>query len=113
MAKAKEKKKKNQQEFRQLAEVDRIIHEPARLLIVSFLYVVDSADFLFLLNQTGLTRGNLSSHLIKLEEAGYVEIRKEFLKKTPRTLLVLTKKGRHAFIQYRKRIRQVFDDLPE
>ena len=105
--------KDNQQDFRQLAEMDRIIHEPARLLIVTLLYVVDSADFLFLLNQTGLTRGNLSSHLLKLEEAGYVEIRKEFVKKMPRTMLMLTGSGRSAFKMYRNKMKQVFDGLPE
>ena len=107
------KVKINQQEFKQLAEVDRIIHEPARLLIVAVLYVVDSADFLFLMNQTGLTRGNLSSHLIKLEEAGYVEVRKEFVKKMPRTMLMLTEPGHHAFNHYRRRMKKVLDDLPE
>ena len=54
-----------------LAEIDRVIHEPARLLILAYLSVVESADFLFLMNQTALTRGNLSSHLSKLEAAGY------------------------------------------
>lgn len=107
------KDKLNQAEFKQFVDVDRIIHEPARLLIVSLLYVVDSADFLFLMNQSGLTRGNLSSHLIKLEEAGYVEIRKEFVKKMPRTMLMLTEPGRKAFNQYRKKMKQALDDLPE
>ena len=62
-----------------LAELDRVIHEPARLLLVATLSVVESADFLFLMNQTKLTRGNLSSHLSKLQAAGYVEIKKEFV----------------------------------
>lgn len=99
--------------LKQVTEVDRIIHEPARLLIVSFLYVVDSADFLFLMNQTGLTRGNLSSHLMKLEEAGYVEIKKEFKGKIPCTMLMLTEAGRRAFSTYRKQMKQVFDELPD
>jgi DNA-binding MarR family transcriptional regulator len=96
-----------------LAEIDRIIHEPARLLILAYLYVVESADFLFLMRQTGLTRGNLSSHLSKLEMAGYISINKEFVDKIPRTLLRLTNTGRAAFRNYRKNMRQVLENLPE
>jgi DNA-binding MarR family transcriptional regulator len=88
-----------------------VIHEPARLLIVAVLSVVESADFLFLMNQTKLTRGNLSSHLSKLEAAGYVEIKKEFVEKIPRTLLSLTEKGRKAFVEYRRYMQQVLDSF--
>jgi len=94
-----------------LAELDRVIHEPARLLLVATLSVVESADFLFLMNQTKLTRGNLSSHLSKLEAAGYVEIKKEFVEKIPRTLLRLTEEGRNAFIEYRQKMQQVLDSF--
>ena len=94
-----------------LAELDRIIHEPARLLLVATLSVVESADFLFLMNQTQLTRGNLSSHLSKLEAAGYVDIKKEFVEKIPRTLLRLTEEGRNAFVQYRQKMQQVLDSF--
>jgi DNA-binding MarR family transcriptional regulator len=97
--------------FQGLGEIDRVIHEPARLLILAYLSVVESADFLFLMNQTGLTRGNLSSHLSKLEAAGYVEIKKEFVQKIPRTLLRLTERGRQAFLQYRHNMQQVLDSL--
>jgi len=94
-----------------LAELDRVIHEPARLLLVATLSVVESADFLFLMNQTQLTRGNLSSHLSKLEAAGYVEIKKEFVEKIPRTLLRLTEEGRNAFVEYRNMMQQVLDSF--
>jgi DNA-binding MarR family transcriptional regulator len=94
-----------------LAEIDRVIHEPARLLIMAVLSVVESADFLFLMNQTKLTRGNLSSHLSKLEAAGYVEIKKEFVEKIPRTLLSLTEEGRKAFVEYRQKMQQVLDSF--
>ncbi|UCE39689.1 MAG: transcriptional regulator [Thermoplasmata archaeon] len=77
------------------------------------LYVVESADFLFLMRQTGLTFGNLSSHLSKLEKAEYVYIKKEFVGKKPHTMLQLTKKGRDAFMEYRKNMKQVFEELPE
>jgi len=93
------------------AEIDRVIHEPARLLLVATLSVVESADFLFLMNQTKLTRGNLSSHLSKLEAAGYVEIKKEFVEKIPRTLLRLTEEGRDAFFKYRQQMQRVLDSF--
>lgn len=96
-----------------LAEIDRVIHEPARLLILAYLSVVESADFLFLMNQTHLTRGNLSAHLSKLEATSYVEIKKEFVEKIPRTLLSLTEEGRKAFQEYRRSMRQVLDSLAE
>jgi DNA-binding MarR family transcriptional regulator len=93
--------------------IDRLIHEPARFTIMAYLYVVESADFLFLMRQTGLTFGNLSSHLSKLEAAGYVEILKGFKGKKPHTMLRLTKRGRQAFRTYRQQMRQTLDDLPE
>jgi DNA-binding HxlR family transcriptional regulator len=94
-----------------IMEIDKLIHEPARLLIISHLYVVESADFLFLMRQTNLTFGNLSSHLGKLEKANYVNIKKEFVGKKPHTMLKLTKKGRDAFLNYRKRMKKVFEEL--
>jgi DNA-binding MarR family transcriptional regulator len=96
-----------------LSEIDRVIHEPARLLILAYLSVVESADFLFLMNQTNLTRGNLSAHLSKLEATGYIEIKKEFVEKIPRTLLSLTEEGRKAFQKYRRSMKQVLDSLAE
>jgi DNA-binding MarR family transcriptional regulator len=101
----------DQENLQPLAEIDRVIHEPARLLIIAVLSVVESADFLFLMNQTKLTRGNLSSHLSKLEAAGYVEIKKEFMEKIPRTLLSLTEEGRKAFLEYRHKMQQVLDSF--
>lgn len=83
-------------------EIDRIIHEPARLEIMLYLYVVESADFIYLLHQTGLTKGNLSMHLQKLEASEYLEIEKEFHNRKPHTLIKLTPRGRIAFEIYRK-----------
>ena len=96
-----------------LAEVDRLIHEPARLAVIALLYVVESADFIFLMNQTGLTWGNLSAHLSKLEEAGYIEIVKSFKGKRPNTMLRLTQVGRAALQTYRQKMKRVLDGLPE
>jgi DNA-binding transcriptional ArsR family regulator len=96
-----------------IANIDRVIHEPARLMILACLYVVESADFTFLMNQTGLTWGNLSSHLSKLEEVGYVEVEKEFVGRKPHTMLHLTTEGRQAFLDYRADITQLFAELPD
>ena len=87
-----------------LLEVDRVIHEPARLAIVAVLAACDSADFVYLRHATGMTQGNLSAHLSKLEEAGYVGIEKRFQGKKPNTLCRLTDAGRAAFKQYRTRV---------
>jgi DNA-binding MarR family transcriptional regulator len=96
-----------------LAEVDRLIHEPAWLAVIALLYVVESADFIFLMNQTGLTWGNLSAHMSKLEEAGYIEVVKSFRGKRPNTMLRLTQDGRAAFQAYRQQMKRVLDGLPE
>ncbi len=84
------------------APVDPIIHAPARLTIMATLAVVQEADFRYLLHVTELTKGNLSAHLSKLEEAGYVEIEKTFRGKYPLTICRLTEKGRQAFEAYRR-----------
>jgi len=89
--------------------IDKVIHEPARLKIVAQLYVVDSADMVFIMQQLGLTWGNLSSHVTKLEKVGYIEVTKEFFEKKPRTTLKLTDAGRTAFEQYRKSIKRMLD----
>ena len=96
-----------------IKDVDRLIHEPSRLMIMAQLYVVQSADFLFLQNQMQMTPGNLSAHLSKLENAGYVEVTKEFIERKPHTALTLTKKGRAAFKEYRKKVKQFVDKIPE
>jgi DNA-binding MarR family transcriptional regulator len=105
--------KNNDDELNAIQNIDKIIHEPARLLLMAHLFVVDGADFLFLQRQTGLTWGNMSSHLRKLENAGYVSVEKEFIDKKPHTTLKLTDKGRTAFKEYRKNMKQVFEDLPK
>jgi len=90
-----------------MSELDRVIHEPARLTILALLSSVKEADFLYLLRETGLTKGNLSTHLMRLEEAGYVEIEKTYRGKVPQTLLRLTPAGRTAFGKYRKSLKEV------
>jgi DNA-binding MarR family transcriptional regulator len=90
-------------------EIDRIIHEPSRLKIMAQLFVVESADYTFLMKQLGFTWGNLSSHLARLEDAGYVLVEKEFVDKKPRTTLSLTEAGRKAFREYRETMKAVLD----
>ena len=94
-----------------ITNIDRVIHSPARLKILAFLAAVDSVDFTFLLNQIGLTRGNLSSHLNTLEESGYISIQKEFVEKIPRTFIRLTIEGRDAIQNYREKMRTIVDEL--
>jgi DNA-binding MarR family transcriptional regulator len=88
-----------------LNDLDRVIHEPGRLILVALLSSVERTDFLYLQHETGMNKGTLSSHLARLEEAGYVEIEKTFRGKIPQTLLRLTPKGRKAFEQYRRGIK--------
>ncbi len=92
-----------------ISGLDRIIHEPARLMIVALLSSVESADFLFLLKESGLTKGNLSVHLSRLEEAGYIQMQKTFRGKMPHTEYRLTKKGKSAFDEYRKSLGSILE----
>lgn len=91
-------------DLRGLTGLDRLIHEPARLLIVTILSSVESADFLFLQRETDLTKGNLSAHLSRLENAGYVNIEKTFKGKLPLTVCKLTDAGQEALDEYRQKM---------
>jgi DNA-binding transcriptional ArsR family regulator len=93
--------------FEQLANLDRRVHDPARLAILTALAACERADFLFLLRITGLTKGNLSSHLSKLEEAGLVEIEKRFVEKKTQTLVRLSEEGRPAIESYWKEMEKL------
>ncbi len=94
-------------DLRRINDLDRVIHEPARLMIVTILASTESADFLYLERETGLTRGNLSAHLSKLEDAGYVKIEKTYKGKLPLTICKLTSEGRKAFSSYRRQLQQI------
>jgi DNA-binding MarR family transcriptional regulator len=94
-------------------DIDKVIHEPARLMIMANLFMVESADFTFLMNHVGLTWGNLSSHLAKLEKAGYITVEKTYVGKRPYTMLHLTEKGNAAFKQYRSKMMRIFTRLPD
>jgi DNA-binding MarR family transcriptional regulator len=103
----------SEQVLHPLADINQVIHASARLMVLTFLYVVESADYTSLLRLTGLTWGNLSTHLTKLEEAGYVTIHKTFIGKKPHSTISLTEQGRAAFREYKKSLQQVLDDLPD
>ncbi len=95
--------------IRSITGVDRLIHEPSRSVILAILAAVESADFLYLQRETGLTKGNLSVHLSKLEEVGYVSIDKTYRGKVPLTLCRMTEKGRQAFDAYRIQLKKFID----
>jgi DNA-binding MarR family transcriptional regulator len=101
---------KSEPNFSIVDDIDRVIHEPARLAIMAHLSVVESADFLYLKVQTGLTWGNLSSHITKLETAGYIQIEKKFVDRKPQTVIHLTDAGRAAFRIYQQQMKHMFED---
>ncbi|MCK4420171.1 transcriptional regulator [candidate division WOR-3 bacterium] len=90
-----------------MLEIDRLIHEPSRLAILTILFSVKEADFNFILRMSGLTRGNLSRHLSKLEDAGYLGVKKQFLGKIPNTVYSLSKKGRKSYEGYIKKMEEI------
>lgn len=94
-------------ELQELASLDRVNREPARLMMMTVLYATGESDFLYLQRECGLTQGNLSSHLARLEEAGYVAIVRTFKGKYPLTTCRLTPIGRNAFETYVYKMRAV------
>ena len=96
-----------------LADIDQVIHSSARLMILTYLYVSESVDYVFLQRVTGLTWGSLATHLKKLEEAGYIDVKKGYQGKKPHTLLRMTAQGREAYRIYKDKLQQVLGSLPE
>jgi DNA-binding MarR family transcriptional regulator len=88
-------------------DLDRVIHEPARLRVLMILSGVDTADFNFLLSTLGLSKGNLSSHMDRLEKASYVEVTKSFHGKIPHTDYRLTRQGKAALAKYWRALDQI------
>lgn len=108
------KKANDRAEFMPVLEnLDRMVHSIARLMILTFLYVVDEGDMVFLLAQTRLTWGNLSANVQKLKDAGYVEVSKSFVNNRPQTWVKLTNEGRDAYREYRTSMKQVLECLPD
>ena len=100
-------------QVKSLAEIDPVIHSPTRLKVMTYLYLVENIDFVYLKRVTDLSWGNLSKHLTKLEEAGYVLMEKSFENKKPKTLIWLSDQGRQAFQQYKDNLQQIFEGLPD
>jgi len=100
-------------ELKKLEEIDPVIHSPTRLKVMTYLYLVENIDFVYLKRVTDLSWGNLSKHLTKLEEAGYVVMEKTFENKKPKTLIWLSDQGREAFQQYKDNLQQIFEGLPD
>ena len=96
------------EKIQEINNLDQIIHARARLLIISYIYLSGRADFRFLHVQTRLTWGNLSTHMSKLEEAGYVTIKKKIIQKKTYTTAFITKEGKNAFEEYKKQILGIF-----
>jgi DNA-binding MarR family transcriptional regulator len=96
-----------------MSNLDPLIHAPARLKVMTQLYVLDAANATFLVNRTNLTWGNLSTHVSKLEAGGYVKLEKGFRGKKPHTMISLTRKGRDKFRRYRASMQKLLNDLPE
>ena len=99
--------------LKNLAGLDPLIHAPARLMVLTYLYVVEAIDFVYLKRVTELSWGNLSRHLSKLEEAGYLEMEKTFQDKKPHTMIRLTGQGRAAFRAYKDGLQEVLGNLPD
>jgi DNA-binding transcriptional ArsR family regulator len=93
--------------IRAISRLDRLVHEPARLQILMFLEAVEEADFLYLQREGGFTQGNLSGHLSKLEDAGYIRIQKTFKGKMPLTVCRLTAAGAKALRTYCAQMRDI------
>jgi len=102
-------KKQTTDSLSEIMNIDRLVHSPARLSILTYLSVVEEGDAVYLLNQTGLTWGNLSANVTRLQEAGYIEVVKEFKDKKPHTLLKLTDRGRKAFHDYQNKMKGLLD----
>jgi DNA-binding MarR family transcriptional regulator len=96
-----------------LSRLDPVVHAPARLNLLTQLYVVEAADATFLVKQTGLSWGNFATHINRLEDSGYVAVQKSFRGKKPLTMIRLTPRGRKAFREYRANIQQALADLPD
>ena len=108
-----DKENKKNQEFKQLDDIDPLIHSPTRLKVMTYLYLVENIDYVYLKRVTGLSWGNLSRHLTKLGEDRYCRCHGPCGLRIPKTLIWLTKTGREAFQKYKDNLQQIFKNLPD
>ncbi|MEE4193763.1 MAG: transcriptional regulator [Anaerolineae bacterium] len=101
----------NEPSLGEIFDLDRMIHEPARLMILILLTQVSEVDFVFLLNTTGLTRGNLSSHLSRLEESGFIQLEKRFVDRKPQTVCWITDEGKRKLANYTAQLQTIMTFL--
>jgi DNA-binding MarR family transcriptional regulator len=101
---------KNDQNLHLDVEINRLVHEPARLKILAYLSAVERADFVFLVSRIGLTMGNLSAHISKLDEAGYIIVKKQFKDNRPHTMISITEEGKEAFFTYREEMLRIIGE---
>jgi len=99
------------EDWKSITEVDKLIHEPSRLMILTILNAVEKADFVYLQRETGLTRGNLSAHLTKLNDGRYINIQKTFNGKIPQTICQITVDGKTAFQKYTEYLKNVVSKI--
>ena len=95
-----------------IPDIDGFIHEPARLRLLPFLSVLERADFVYLLRESGLSKGNLSVQMTKLHEAGFVDVEKRFVDNRPRTTYSLTAGGRRSLRAYKRTLVELLSALP-
>jgi len=93
-------------------DIDTLVHEPARLRLLTYLSLLERADFVYLLGQSGLSKGNLSVQMGKLSAAGLVQVDKEFVDNRPRTTYALTRAGRTRLARYRRTLAAILAALP-
>jgi len=96
-----------------LQDINHIIHTPIRLMIMMYLYTVESVDYVFLRRMTNLTWGSLATHINKLEEANYIEVDKGYRGKKPHSMIRMTEQGRNAFKEYKDRMEGVFSSIED
>lgn len=103
--------KRNKNILEQILMIDKTIHEPARLFIMSILYNTQEVDFLFLLNETQLSKGNIATHTRKLEEAGYLTVKKEFVGKKTHSSYTITTNGKKIFEEYTDSMKKILEAI--
>ena len=105
--------KENNVIFDEILMIDKTIHEPARLFLMSILYNTEEVDFLFLLNETQLSKGNIATHTRKLEDEGYLTVKKEFVGKKTHSIYTITENGKKILEAYTNALKKILDEITQ